>query len=140
PEGVQSYSVLGQPDDVGPRGEYAAHAYAASRKHLLRWWNPISLQVESAALEDAINVWLRYLSIADRVSAREADVLGVAWMVRASASSQEHPLQAVGVGVSQVLPILVSGLLAPEGTILIMEQPELHLHERPQARLADFFY
>ncbi len=50
-----------------------------------------------------------------------------------------RPLFSVGVGVSQVLPILVAGLLAPEGAVLIIEQPELHLHPRAQARLGDFF-
>jgi predicted ATPase len=30
-------------------------------------------------------------------------------------------------------------LLAPPGSVLIFEQPELHLHPRVQARLADFF-
>ena len=45
----------------------------------------------------------------------------------------------VGVGVSQGLPILVAGLLAPPGAVLLFEQPELHLHPRAQARLGDFF-
>ena len=31
------------------------------------------------------------------------------------------------------------GLLAPSDTLLIIEQPELHLHPRVQARLGDFF-
>jgi predicted ATPase len=140
PQAIQGYSPSGQPDDVGPRGEYAAAVYASNRKHPIPWWNPVSRQVETATLEEAMNTWLRYLSVADHVGTREADMLGVAWMVRPTPTTRERSLQAVGVGVSQVLPILVSGLLAPEGTILIMEQPELHLHERPQARLGDFFY
>jgi predicted ATPase len=140
PHAVQSYSPSGQPDDVGPRGEYAAAVYSSNRKQSLRWWNPFSRQIDTTALEDAMDAWLRYLGIADHVSTREAAVPGPSWMVRPTATTRERPLQAVGVGVSQVLPILVSGLLAPEGTILIMEQPELHLHERPQARLGDFFY
>jgi predicted ATPase len=45
----------------------------------------------------------------------------------------------MGTGVSQVLPILVSCLLAEPGSTLIFEQPELHLHPRVQSRLADFF-
>ncbi len=88
----------------------------------------------------ATDAWLKFLGVADHVSTREAAMPGIAWMVRSAAKGRERPLQAVGVGVSQVLPILVAGLLAPEGTILIMEQPELHLHERPQARLGEFFY
>jgi predicted ATPase len=140
PQAIQSYSPSGQPDDVGPRGEYAAAVYASNRKQPIRWWNPESQQVETATLEDATDAWLRYLGIADHVSTREAAMPGVSWMVRSGPKMRERPLQAVGVGVSQVLPILVAGLLAPEGAILIMEQPELHLHERPQARLGDFFY
>lgn len=44
----------------------------------------------------------------------------------------------VGVGVSQVLPILVSAYAESNATICI-EQPELHLHPRLQGDLADVF-
>jgi len=50
-----------------------------------------------------------------------------------------HDLIHVGVGVSQVLPILVLSLLADASSTLVFEQPELHLHPRVQTRLADFF-
>lgn len=49
------------------------------------------------------------------------------------------PLASVGIGVSQVLPILVMGLVSSPHTLLLIEQPELHLHPRIQARLGDFF-
>ena len=39
-----------------------------------------------------------------------------------------------------MLPILVAGLMAPQGATFLIEQPELHLHERAQARLGDFFF
>jgi predicted ATPase len=48
-------------------------------------------------------------------------------------------LTSVGVGVSQVLPIIVMALLAPEHSILIFEQPEVHLHPKIQSILGDFF-
>lgn len=44
----------------------------------------------------------------------------------------------VGYGVSQVLPILVDPLLAKRGTTFLMQQPEVHLHPRGQAQLANF--
>ena len=47
-------------------------------------------------------------------------------------------LAAVGVGVSQVLPVLTVCLLAEPGDIVLLEQPELHLHPALQMRLADF--
>lgn len=140
PHAIQSFSPSGQADDVGPRGEYAAAVYASNRKQRIRFVHPTSQTIETATLEQAMDTWLQYLGIADHVAAREAAAPGVSWIVRSTPATRERPLGAVGVGVSQVLPILVAGLLAPEGTILIMEQPELHLHERPQARLGDFFY
>ncbi|ELB2790485.1 DUF3696 domain-containing protein [Aeromonas hydrophila] len=44
----------------------------------------------------------------------------------------------VGFGVSNVLPILASGLGACNGDILIIENPELHLHPKAQSLLSDF--
>ena len=42
----------------------------------------------------------------------------------------------VGFGVSQVLPVLVSLLVAELGHLVYLEQPELHLHPRAQYALA----
>lgn len=44
----------------------------------------------------------------------------------------------VGVGISQVIPVLVTALDG-ERRLLAIEQPELHLHPRLQAEIADLF-
>lgn len=44
----------------------------------------------------------------------------------------------VGIGISQVLPVLVSAF-ASKGKILAIEQPEIHLHPAMQAEIADVF-
>jgi len=44
----------------------------------------------------------------------------------------------VGIGVSQVLPVLVSAY-ASQGKLLAIEQPEIHLHPALQAELGDVF-
>ena len=44
----------------------------------------------------------------------------------------------VGIGISQVLPVLVAAYGA-EGKLLGMEQPEIHLHPALQAELGDVF-
>lgn len=46
-------------------------------------------------------------------------------------------LPDVGFGISQVLPVLVQCFYAPSGSIIIMEQPEIHLHPDAQSALAD---
>ena len=42
----------------------------------------------------------------------------------------------VGLGVSQVLPVLVAVIAAEPGQLVYLEQPELHLHPRAQVALA----
>ena len=47
-------------------------------------------------------------------------------------------LPDVGFGTSQLLLILIQGLIATPGSTLMLEQPEIHLHPKVQADLADF--
>lgn len=44
----------------------------------------------------------------------------------------------VGFGYSYVLPIIVSALLAPKNSLLIIENPEAHLHTAAQSRIMEF--
>lgn len=49
---------------------------------------------------------------------------------------RELMLSEVGVGISQVIPVIYAGLTQP---FSIIEQPELHLHPKLQLELASFF-
>jgi predicted ATPase len=44
----------------------------------------------------------------------------------------------VGYGVGQVLPILVESALVPKGRMLLLQQPEVHLHPQAQAALGSY--
>ena len=78
------------------------------------------------------------MGVADGFQTRDRGKLGHELKVLTQGSATPHDLTHVGVGVSQVLPILVMCLLAASDTTLIIEQPELHLHPRVQTLLADF--
>jgi len=44
----------------------------------------------------------------------------------------------MGFGVSHTLPIIVAGLMAEPGSMLIVENPESHLHPAAQSKIAQF--
>jgi len=139
PNTTQRQFSSGELDDVGSRGEHAALVYQSNQLAEIEYYNPFNKKVEFATLQEALDSWIRYLGVADQIRAEAAGISDIIWKVVLKPEQNPRVLPDVGFGVSQVLPILVMGLLAPEHTLLIIEQPELHLHPRVQARLGDFF-
>jgi predicted ATPase len=138
PKAVQGYSSSSELDDVGIRGENAAAVYDANQNALVTWYNPYNKEVTKGKLKDALNCWANYLGVANQIGTNSG-ISGVSWQVTHLEGQKALPLIGVGVGVSQILPILVMGLLSPPNSLLILEQPELHLHPSVQSKLGDFF-
>jgi predicted ATPase len=84
----------------------------------------------SECLPKAVLDWLDYMGVASDIKTVDKGKLGYELKVVTGNSGALHDLTHVGVGVSQVLPILVQSLLAEKGSTLIFEQPELGLHPR----------
>lgn len=100
------------------------------------------LASEPDLLED-VNEWLARLEVPYDVSiARTTDddsaaaVLGLRLQRRGVTSGEVVRVQDVGYGVGQLLPIVVVALGTKDSVILV-EQPEVHLHPRLQSRVAD---
>jgi predicted ATPase len=55
-----------------------------------------------------------------------------------SASEKRYKPSNIGFGYTYILPIVISGLLAAPGEILIVENPGAHLHPRAQSKLTYF--
>lgn len=134
------------PRDVGLRGEHTAAVFHVHRDQIIEFLpseNFASPRVTPTrarrSLKFAVFEWLKYLGVATAVDTRDLGKLGHEMQVRLHEDDAPHDLTHVGVGVSQVLPIVVSCLLAEPDTMLIFEQPELHLHPKVQTLLADFF-
>jgi predicted ATPase len=145
PKPVYPLEALVNTTDVGYRGEYTAAVLDLHRDRPVSYIPSTAIgklptvEPVTATLHDAVVDWLSYLGVAREVSTDDLGKMGHELQVQLEGTSRKHDLTNVGVGVSQVLPILVSALLARAPSLLIFEQPELHLHPRVQARLADFF-
>lgn len=69
---------------------------------------------------------------------RYGETLSDPFQIKVQVSGHPANIVDVGYGVSQVLPILVDGIVTPRRSVLLMQQPEVHLHPRAQAELATF--
>lgn len=126
-----------RPVDVGPRGEQCVDAIlaATSRNERLNLWPRGRLKT----FQEMIAYWLQELGLIHSFVIEEiADGSNLFHAhVRANESSPETMLTDVGFGVSQVLPVIVLLYYVPKGSIVLMEQPEIHLHPSVQSGLAD---
>jgi len=144
PKNLYSSDPPAAPADVGRRGErtiiclrqFGAEEIVAPTLDPSK--NTFGSKLQN--LSDAVAEWGQYLGIfADidvEVTTKYGTVCGVSVDSRESLRTD---LTNVGVGVSQLLPVLVLCLGAPVGSTVLVEQPELHLHPAIQSRLAEFF-
>ncbi len=121
---------------VGIRGELTAEVLTRERGREIEFtdWDGVSRR---ATLPDAVAIWCDYFGIGDKIEVHDHGKLGRGVELRVDGFSRD--LTMIGVGASQLLPILVASLAAESGTLILIEQPELHLHPTVQSRLADFF-
>ncbi len=125
------------PEDVGQRGERTMDAMLAATVReetrslgYRKWRKPF---------QEMIAHWLYELGLIHDFHleeiARGTNLYRA--MVETSSSSVTTPLTDVGFGVSQLLPVLVLLYYVPEGSTVLLEQPEIHLHPAVQSGLAD---
>lgn len=133
------------PQDIGLHGEHTAAVFHNYQHLEIPFIPSAAFTTEGTApspknvpLYQAVSDWLAYLDVATKIETRDEGKFGHALSVYLT-GKVSHDLTHVGVGVSQILPIVVMCLLATRETTLILEQPELHLNPKVQTRLADFF-
>jgi predicted ATPase len=144
PKPIYPHSGTTDSKDVGFRGEHTAAVLEIHKNNTIAYIPPKELenempQIHHGQLIDAVLDWLEYMGVVSDVKTIDRGKLGHELKVQLEGGNSFHDLTNVGVGVSQVLPILVLSLLAEQNSTLIFEQPELHLHPKVQTRLADFF-
>lgn len=146
-------SLLGKSEMIGPFRQPPERRYAfggfGANKIGPSGEQAIDLLITEALIRKGANqplvaavaYWLKELKLADSLRIKDAakhlnlfevDLKLAGRRIRAN-------LVDVGFGISQVLPVLVQGLLMRRGGIFFVQEPEIHLHPDAQAQLADFF-
>ncbi|MCI0524310.1 MAG: DUF3696 domain-containing protein [Acidobacteria bacterium] len=135
----RSYIWAGDsPENVGRNGELAIPALLASRDK-----RDISRGKgrgrKKQTVEECVAGWLKKMGMIESFSLQPiaSNRKDYEVRVRKTSGSSEVLITDVGFGVSQILPVLVLCYYVPEGSIILLEQPEIHLHPFVQSALAD---
>jgi predicted ATPase len=126
--------------NVGPRGEHTVNILANSL-NLPNVNELLYLGRDSRSVMQQTVEWLSYILEGARIEIkgreRESSVLHM--LLNNRNNSYGYKPANVGFGYSYILPLIVTGLIAQAGEMIVIENPEAHLHPRAQARIAEFF-
>ncbi len=137
PREVYQLADPGSTQVVGPRGENTVS--------MLHWGRDEHI-IEALLLPDAPPTRLRQVEMRMREffpgCSLEVQPVpqtnGVTLGLRTSDATGFHRPIHVGFGLTQVLPIIVAALSAQQGDLLLIENPEVHLHPAGQALMGCF--
>jgi len=132
----RTYTWTGStPTDIGTQGENAIPVLIGSARQA----HEKKRKGEKLTLIEHVSKSLQELGLLDNftVEAVDRDKRYYTANVRVSGQATNSSLIDIGFGVSQVMPIITALFFVPEESILLIEQPELHLHPLAQAKLAD---
>lgn len=118
-----------KPGEVGIDGRSAIDALLASA--LLKG-------EEQNDIVNGVSYWLKRMKVADRLEVRQQGRSNRYELI-VHRDGVACNLRDVGIGVSQVLPVLVVAYFAQPGSTIILEEPEIHLHPLAQSVLAELF-
>lgn len=123
--------------DVGMNGEFAIYSLEKNKDYPLS--DEMIADKSSYTLNTQVNYWLNYILGA---SITTEDVVGTDY-VKCFYSTQEGKLirpKNIGAGFSYIISIIVMCLLSKKDDIIIIENPEIHLHPQAQSKVCEFLY
>jgi predicted ATPase len=122
--------------NVGVKGELTANVLDKKKDDLIN--DNLCLGEDAKTLITQTEAWLNKIFDGAKVEIPHSETNILELFLNTSASRDRFKPINVGFGYSYILPIIVSGLIAKAGEILIVENPEAHLHPKAQSRLTQF--
>lgn len=137
PQEFYTKNNLGDFIHVGKQGELAADVFSYAQREQLTV-NPDIARSINRDVRSQTSEWLGFILDNPNFSIQLDDSDKYRSSIAFNMKGKSYTPPNVGFGYSYTLPIVLSGLIAKKDEILIIENPEAHLHPRAQSRLAQF--
>lgn len=126
--------------NVGTTGEHCINILHNSDKLPLVNEN-LYLGQDAKSVIQQTEEWLNYILDGAKIEIigkdKQSSVLSL--LINSRKNSYSYKPNNVGFGYSYILPLVLTGLIAKEGEVIIVENPEAHLHPRAQSKITEFF-
>lgn len=130
-----------QHKQIGVRGEYIAHFLGTFGRKVKSLKGMIHPEAASYDLIDQTEAWLGEISSGTRLSFVEhtgTDLISLRYaFTKGDQLSSDYRASNTGFGLSYTLPVIVAILSADPGSLLLLENPESHLHPKGQAKIGE---
>lgn len=127
---------LGSFINVGTKGENTASVLSLCKNDQVD--EKLYLGQDANTLLQQIEEWLKYIFGEAKFNIDDSKNDIIYLLFNTQPKNPNYKPSNVGFGFSYILPIIVSGLIAQTNSILIVENPEAHLHPKAQAKLTEF--
>ena len=119
-------------EGIGIGGENTAQFLSEHQEEKMKTtlFGPNGTKEAGQALGTYVNQWMDYFGLGEYKLSQNEETVKI--------SVGNDNIINVGFGVSQTLPIIVTGLTMHAADTLLLEQPEIHLHPRAQMAMGDF--
>ncbi|MBF0402304.1 MAG: DUF3696 domain-containing protein [Magnetococcales bacterium] len=124
--------------DVGTEGEFAPWWFAQYSDDIVHT-ERCHPKEQAPTLRKQLNAWLGELFPGAQADAQV--ISRTSWvrlLLRTSENGDWYRPANIGYGLTYVFPIILAGLLANEGQVLVIDSPEAHLHPMGQSRMGYF--
>ena len=123
--------------DFGTLGEYAIDYFETHKKDIIEK-DLIKDQELGSTLEIQVNYWMSYIINAELSTEDIARTDKVKAQFHVTGNRKVRP-KNIGSGLSYLIAIIVSILSSNKDDLIIIENPEIHLHPKAQSRLTELF-
>jgi predicted ATPase len=122
---------------LGTMGEYTAHFLSIFRDLAIPNSALGHPQAQSMNLLSQVEAWLSEISPGTRIHVTDNPGMDLVSLQYSFGQSKEYRATNVGFGITYTLPVITAILSAKPGALLLLENPEAHLHPKGQARIGD---
>ena len=123
---------------IGSRGEYTAHFLESYGEKVIQEGLLLHPSTDSNRVLEQTNAWLSEISPGVRLHLTMTQSMDLANLEYSfDGVGNRYRSTNVGFGLTYTLPVLAALLASDPGSLILIENPEAHLHPRGQAKLGE---